>query len=124
GRAAPSGRGAARTHADAGGRARSRVASAIDDEDLPLPARLREPMLRAPGSLAAQLRWVRRHWRGLMRGDADLARRIDLALDVLAEETRAMELRAAGAHFGGPTTVETPDYRGLDADAVAFSADT
>jgi glycosidase len=35
-----------------------------------------------------------------------------------------MELRAAGTHFGGPVVVETPDYRGLDADAVAFSSDT
>jgi glycosidase len=109
---------------DAAARRRSRSASAIEGEDLPLPARLREPMLRAPGSLAAQLRWVRRHWRGLLRGDADLTRRIDLALDVLAEEARALELKAAGAHFGGPVQIETPDYRGLDADAVAFSADT
>ena len=105
-------------------RSRSRAATVIEGEDQPLPARLREPMLRAPGSLAAQLRWVRRHWRGLLHGDPSLARRIDLALDVLAEEARAMELRTAGAHFGGPVTVETPDYRGLDADAVAFSADT
>ncbi|HTK44815.1 MAG TPA: alpha-amylase family glycosyl hydrolase [Patescibacteria group bacterium] len=105
-------------------RSRSRAATVIEGEDMPLPARLREPMLRAPGSLAAQLRWVRRHWRGLLRGDPALTRRIDLALDVLAEEARAMELRAAGAHFGGPLTVETPDYRGLDADAIAFSADT
>jgi glycosidase len=98
--------------------------SAGEAEDLPLPARLREPMLRAPGSLAAQLRWVRENWAGLIKGDRALARRIDLALDVLAEEARAMELRTAGAHFGGPVAVETPDYRGLDSDAVAFSADT
>jgi glycosidase len=93
-------------------------------EDLPLPARLREPMLRAPGSLAEQLRWVRSNWRPLLRGDPALARRLDLALDVLAEEARALELKAAGAHFGGPLQVETPDYRGLDSEAVAFSADT
>jgi glycosidase len=117
------GGGAAPAAREAGARGR-RAATVIDGEDLPLPARLREPMLRAPGSLAAQLRWVRRHWRGLLRGDAALARRLDLALDVLAEEARAMELRAAGAHFGGPLQVETPDYRGLDAETVAFSADT
>ena len=35
-----------------------------------------------------------------------------------------MELRGAGARFGGPIAVETPDYRGLDAEAVAFSIDT
>src|SRR6185369_9202245 len=124
GRAAPEGRAGTAAGAAGTGRSRSRAATAIDGDDLPLPARLREPMLRAPGSLAAQLRWVRRHWRGLIRGDADLARRIDLALDVLAEEARAMELRAAGAHFGGPVPVETPDYRGLDAETVAFSVDT
>ena len=121
GRAAPA-RGRGR-----GGDAARRAPSprdALPGGDVPLPARLREPMLRAPGSLAAQLRWVREHWRPLFRGDAALARRLDLALDVLAEEARAMELRAAGAHFGGPLTVETPDYRGLDSEAVAFSADT
>jgi glycosidase len=93
-------------------------------EDLPLPALLREPMRNAPGSLAAQLRWVREHWSELVAGDPALARRIDLALDVLAEEARALELRGAGAHFGGPIVVEAPDYRGLDADTVAFSNDT
>ena len=90
----------------------------------PLPARLREPMRQAPGSLAAQLRWVREHWPELIDSDPTLARRIDLALDVLAEEARAMELRDAGAHFGGPIAVETPDYRGLDSEAVNFSHDT
>src|SRR6185503_11704696 len=78
----------------------------------------------APGSLAEQLRWVRRNWRGLLTGDATLRRRIDLALDVLAEEARALELKGAGDHFGGPVVVETPDYRGLDSDAVGFSQDT
>src|SRR5262245_42203047 len=114
----------ARADASAAARPRSRAASVVEGEDLPLPARLREPMLRAPGSLASQLRWVRRHWRGLLRTDPALARRIDLAIDVLAEEARAREPKAAGAHFGGPLAVETPDYRGLDSEAVAFSADT
>jgi glycosidase len=91
--------------------------------EAPLPARLREPMLRAPGSLAAQLRWIREHWPAIA-SDPALARRIDLALDVLAEEARALELKAAGDHFGGPLVVETPDYRGLDSDAIAFSSDT
>ena len=82
-------------------------------------------MRTAPGSLSAQLRWVREHWSALVEGDPALARRIDLALDVLAEEARAMELRGAGDHFGGgPLPVETPDYRGLESDAVAFSHDT
>jgi hypothetical protein len=49
-----------------------------------LPERLREPMRRAPGSLQAQLRWVREHWSDLLAGDPDLAERVALALDVLA----------------------------------------
>jgi glycosidase len=105
------------------GRGRGPTGTAALGWDAPLPARLREPMLRAPGSLAAQLRWIREHWPAIA-ADPALARRIDLALDVLAEEARALELKAAGDHFGGPLVVETPDYRGLDSDAVAFSSDT
>ncbi|MEA2674554.1 MAG: hypothetical protein QOI92_1746 [Chloroflexota bacterium] len=103
---------------------RSRRGSRATGGALSLPARLREPMRNAPGSLAAQLRWVRENWPELIVGDPGLASRLDLALDVLAEEARAMELRDAGAHFGGPIPVETPDYRGLDAESVAFSIDT
>ena len=106
------------------GTKRARRPTGVLGPDAPLPARLREPMLQAPGSLDAQLRWVRRHWSSIIRGDAALARRIDLALDVLAEEARALELKGAGDHFGGPIVVETPDYRGLDSDAVGFSQDT
>jgi len=105
------------------GKERAAAGGALD-ADAPLPAKLREPMLKAPGSLAAQLRWVREHWTSLLEGDPALARRLDLALDVLAEEARALELRDAGVHFGGPVVVEAPDYRGLDSDAVGFSADT
>ena len=76
-----------------------------------------------PGSLAAQLRWVREHWRRLSRATA-LARRIDLALDVLAEEARAMELRTAGAHFGGPLDGRDARLPRPRCRAVAFSADT
>jgi glycosidase len=109
---------------DAGRRARRAPRSGARGADMPLPARLREPMRNAPGSLAAQLRWIRDHWPELLAGLPDLARRLDLALDVLAEEARAMELRGAGDHFGGPLVVETPDYRSLDPEHVAFSADT
>jgi glycosidase len=92
---------------------------------LPLPARLRQPMTDAPESLAAQLRWVRTHWADILAGDAALAGRLTLALDVLAEEARAAELRAAGgAGFGGPIRAEAPDYRGLGAEPEAFSVDT
>jgi glycosidase len=119
------GRGRARGRSRAAGTSAPRKGRGGDpDDDLPLPARLREPMRNAPGSLAAQLRWVREHWAELVESDPALARRIDLALDVLAEEARAMGLRGAGAHFGGPIAVEVPDYRGLESDAVSFSHDT
>lgn len=106
-----------------GSRARTRPVGTRDGR-APLPERLREPMRNAPGSLAAQLRWVREHWPEVLASLPDLARRLDLALDVLAEEARAMELRGAGAQFGGPIAVEIPDYRDLDPEHVAFSADT
>ena len=94
----------------------------------PLPARLRQPMLYAPGSLVAQLQWVRSHWADLLEEDPLLANRLALAIDVLAEESRAMELRAAAAAVaaGGPRSplrTETPSFRGLDAEPEAFSAD-
>ena len=108
--------------ASSGGR-RSRALE-IEGAELPLPARLREPMRNAPGSLQAQLRWVRDHWKPLLEDDPALAERVSLALDVLAEEARAAELRDAAGHFGGPMPAETPDYRGLDAEPEAFSADT
>jgi glycosidase len=114
-----------RAPADRTTRGEVRATGAADaGRALALPARLREPMRNAPGSLAAQLRWVREHWPEVLAGLPDLTRRLDLALDVLAEEARAMELRTAGAHVGGSLVVETPDYRNLDPEHVAFSADT
>jgi glycosidase len=90
---------------------------------VPLPARLREPMIHAPGSLLDQLRWIRDHWGDLVAEDAALFARLNLALDVLAEEERALELRGF-RHFGGPLPVEAPDYSALDPEHDAFSADT
>ncbi|HSL97506.1 MAG TPA: alpha-amylase family glycosyl hydrolase [Candidatus Deferrimicrobiaceae bacterium] len=89
---------------------------------LPLPAQLRAPMVHAPGSLLDQLRWIREQWADLVAGDAALFERLNLALDVLAEEARGLELR--NRHFGGPLPVEAPDYSGLDPEHDAFSADT
>ncbi|HLX34792.1 MAG TPA: alpha-amylase family glycosyl hydrolase [Candidatus Limnocylindrales bacterium] len=90
---------------------------------LALPARLREPARRGR-SLVDQLRWIRTHWAQLLATDPALAERVALAIDLLAEEARAMELRAAGAAFGGPVPAERPSYRGLDAEPEAFSPDT
>jgi len=108
----------------AGGGRKRQVALELAGADLPLPARLRAPMRNAPASLQEQLRWVRAHWAPLLDQDPALAQRVALALDVLAEEARAAELRDAAAHFGGPMPAETPDYRGLDAEPEGFSADT
>jgi len=83
-------------------------------------------MAGAPGSLFEQLRWIREHWPEVLADDPALAERLALALDILSEEARAFELRdaKAGAIFGGGVPAERPDYRGLDAEPEAFSADT
>ena len=91
---------------------------------LALPIRLREPASRAPRSLADQLRWIQSHWPDVLAADPALAERVSLAIDLVAEETRALELRLAGAGpFGGGRLAERPDYRGLDVEHEAFSVD-
>jgi len=115
---------AARTGQGARGRRRRGAGAGADvGSELPLPARLREPMRRAPGSLRAQLEWIRDHWPSIA-ADPALRERLSLALDVLSEEARAAELAAAAGAFGGTGAVEAPDYHGLDAEPEAFSADT
>jgi glycosidase len=112
--------------ADGGDRTRAGSQRGDTGPALALPGRLREPSRHAPESLAAQLRWIREHWADVLEADPALAERVALALDVLAEEARAHELAAAAraATFGGPIAPEAPDYRGLDAEPEAFSADT
>ena len=100
-----------------GGPARGRVVS-------PLPALLRQPIDAAPTSLVAQLRWVRENWADLLADAPDLLERLVLALDVAAEEARALELQAAAGAFGGGGAVEVPEYHGLDPEHDAFSSDT
>ena len=91
---------------------------------LALPIRLREPANRAPRSLADQLRWIQAHWPEVLAADPALAERVSLAIDLVAEETRALELRLGGAGpFGGGRLAERPDFRGLDAEPEAFSPD-
>jgi len=109
------GTGRSRAQVAGGARARRRIA---------LPALLRAPARRAPGSLADQLRWIRANWPEVLADDPALAERVALAIDLLAEEARAFELQAARAGFGGPVAAEAPDYRGLDAEPEAFSPDT
>ncbi len=91
---------------------------------LALPIRLREPASRAPRSLADQLRWIQAHWPEVLAADPALAERVSLAIDLVAEENRALELKLGGTGpFGGGRLAERPDFRGLDAEPEAFSAD-
>ena len=102
---------------DARGRRRRR-------RPLALPIRLREPANRAPRSLADQLRWIQAHWPEVLADDPALAERVSLAIDLVAEETRALELKLGGVGpFGGGRLAERPSYRGLDAEPGAFSPD-
>ncbi|MFI5261228.1 MAG: hypothetical protein ACHQZR_01580 [Candidatus Limnocylindrales bacterium] len=84
-----------------------------------LMARLRAPIAAAPGSLAEQLRWVARHWSAVLT--PDLRRRLTMALDLLAEEAHARELRDATAHGPGGLP-EAPELGSADA-AARFSSD-
>ena len=114
--------------------AQRRVIDALAGTDLPpdepdpdrvapartLMARLREPILAAPQSLAAQLRWIRLHWAGWL-DDADLVV-IDRQLGVLEEIERAAWLRAHRAPGPGDGEV-LGGLRLLDEEHEAFSAD-
>jgi glycosidase len=89
------------------------------DGGLALPELLRAPMRAAPTSLAGQLRWIREHWADLV--DPELLDRLNLGLDVLAEEERGLHLRFGG---GGAAVAEAPSYVGLDAEPERFSWDS
>jgi hypothetical protein len=86
-----------------------------------LMARLREPMLAAPHSLAAQLRWIRLHWAGWL-DDADLGI-IDRQLGVLDELERAVWLRARREPGAAGEDRAAAGLRLLDEEPEAFSAD-
>ncbi len=115
--------------------AQRRVVDALGGLDLPpdepdpdraapartLMSRLRQPILAAPHSLAAQLRWIRLHWAGWL-DDADL-RIIDRQLGVLEEIERAAWLRARRGPGTGGEDRATAGLRLLDDEPEAFSAD-
>ena len=85
---------------------------------------LRAPARHAPSSLADQLRYIRDHW-GPILGEAldRLMRRLGLALDVLAEEERALWMRFHGGAGDGRPAGEGPGIAGLDAELERFSMD-
>ena len=80
---------------------------------------LRAPARHSPASLAGQLRYIREHWGPLL---GDLLGRLLVALDVIAEEERALHLRFGGGGFGG--LAEAPEFGGLDAEPERFSSDS
>jgi glycosidase len=88
---------------------------------LPLVAMLRAPLLASPTSLAGQLRWIRDNWSGYLAELGDLLDRLILALDVIAEEERALHLRFGG---GGGSAAEAPSFVGLETEAERFSWDS
>jgi hypothetical protein len=95
------------------------------DPDRAAPARrlverLREPILAAPQSLAAQLRWIRAHWAGWL-DEADLLV-IDRQLGLLDDIERAAWLRAR-RRPGSADDRASGAFVGLDEEPEAFSAD-
>jgi len=62
---------------------------------------LRAPALASPTSLAGQLRYIRDNWVELLGDEAaDLLGRLQVGLDVIAEEERALHLRFGGGGAG------------------------
>ena len=88
-----------------------------------LVARLREPSLAAPHSLAAQLRWMRIHWAGWL--DAGDLLQIDRQLGLLDEVERAAWLRArrTPGDGAGADAAALAGFGALDEEPEAFSDD-
>ncbi|HVL54215.1 MAG TPA: alpha-amylase family glycosyl hydrolase, partial [Vitreimonas sp.] len=85
---------------------------------------LRAPALASPTSLAGQLRYVRDRWGTLV---GELMDRLLVALDVIAEEERALHVRfggggGGGGGFGG--RVDLPSFGGLEEEPERFSTDS
>jgi glycosidase len=90
---------------------------------------LRAPALAAPTSLAGQLRYIKARWADLLGDEAgDLLDRLQIGLDVIAEEERALHLRFGGGGGGGDGTgalvgVGFEDEVGRDLEPERFSQD-
>ncbi|HEX6869215.1 MAG TPA: alpha-amylase family glycosyl hydrolase, partial [Candidatus Limnocylindrales bacterium] len=96
---------------------------------------IRKPARHAPTSLAAQLRYVRAQWGDFLgEGLDDIARHLDLAIGILADEERGLHLRFGGGGDGGggwqggrdaghgPTP--TPSFVSAADEPEAFSIDS
>lgn len=80
---------------------------------------LREPAIKCPDSLSAQLEYIRKNWGVILKKIAErLGRRLLLALDLIAEEEK---VRFHPAFGPAPTVV--PEYVGLEEEPERFSPD-
>ena len=87
-----------------------------------LAVRLQRPMVAAPTSLAAQLRWIRLHWAGWLDA-ADLLQ-IDRQLGIIGELERDAWLRYQGGEGEGVAEpAALAGFGDLDAEPEAFSHD-
>jgi glycosidase len=89
---------------------------------------LRAPALAASTSLAGQLRYIRNSWAALLGDEAaDLLERLQVGLDVIAEEERALHLRfgggGAGDGFGALIGIGVAEEVGREEEAERFSQD-
>ena len=89
---------------------------------------LRAPALAAPTSLAGQLRYIRNGWAALLGDEAaDLLERLQVGLDVIAEEERALHLRFGGGGtgdaFGALIGIGVAEEIGREAELERFSQD-
>src|SRR5438034_5070089 len=89
---------------------------------------LRAPALASPTSLAGQLRYIRENWVDLLGDEAaELLRRLQVGLDVIAEEERALHLRLGGGGggdgFGALVGIGVEEGIGPDAEPERFSQD-
>ncbi|MFQ5632777.1 MAG: alpha-amylase family glycosyl hydrolase, partial [bacterium] len=80
---------------------------------------LREPAIKCPDSLSAQLDYIRKNWGVILKKIAErLGRRLLLALDLIAEEEK---VRFHPAFGPAPTIV--PEYGELEEEPERFSPD-
>ena len=98
----------------------------VDEAGASLIELIRLPAQHAPTSLAAQLRYVRDHWGGILGSDlASLLDQLDIAIGILAEEERAMHLRFGGGTGGADRpSPRPPSFVSAAEETEAFSLDS
>ncbi|MBV8084653.1 MAG: alpha-amylase [Chloroflexi bacterium] len=92
-------------------------------ENQALVAMLRAPAIAVPDSLRGQLAYMRERWAYLLE---DLLDRLLMAMDVLAEEERAIWLRMhplADPAAGAAAAASVYDFRSFEGEVEAFTQD-